>query len=71
MGDSDIVVSGDSFVKSFYLSLKCRLLFQSELFQRQKLKYVFGTKVIRVSGEKSQDSCSLSSLEIQQELSAC
>ncbi|WP_137656667.1 restriction endonuclease subunit S [Bifidobacterium moukalabense] len=52
LGKEPIAVSGDAYVFRHHQNPKyMAYCFQSELFQRQKKKFITGTKVLRVNGE--------------------
>ena len=52
LGENPIAVSGDAYIFRHHQSPKyMAYCFQSELFQRQKKKFITGTKVLRVNGD--------------------
>ena len=70
LGDGEIAISGDSCVYRHSADPKyMAYFFQSRWFQCQKMKYITGTKVLRVSGgSMSKIKLALPALEVQREI---
>lgn len=70
MGEDPIAISGDAYVFRHNQNPKyLAYCFQSEQFQRQKIKFITGTKVLRVSGDSmAKIEIPVPSLEEQQRI---
>lgn len=70
LGDSDVAVSGDAYIYHHSLDPKyVAYYFQSDAFQSQKVRFISGTKVRRISGDSlSKIKIPVPTLEVQQEV---
>ena len=70
LGDSDAAVSGDAYIYHHSLDPKyVAYYFQSDGFQSQKVRFISGTKVRRISGDSlSKITIPVPPLEAQQEI---
>ena len=70
LGKDDIAISGDAYIYNHKLEPKyVAYFFQSEQFQKQKIRHITGTKVKRVSGESmAKFSIPVPPTEIQREI---
>lgn len=70
LGDSDVAVSGDAYIYHHSLDPKyVAYYFQSDAFQSQKVRFISGTKVRRISGGSlSKIKIPVPPLEVQQEV---
>jgi type I restriction enzyme S subunit len=71
LGDGEVVVSGDAHIYRHSLDPRyIAYFFQSEHFQRQKIRHISGTKVRRISGASlAKIRIPVPALEVQQEIS--